>query len=187
MKKVHLATSKDNFRPALNYFQVKNGFIYASDCHILVKLPVDEVFKNFDMIFDSFSYSDEFYILGEDWKKQKMYAAQNFCEYQNILTAYGKKGETLGMLKILTASEFKEKVGVFPDCEAIIPTEDKPTESIVSISFNPTLLDKLTEAMQDNCRLFNFTFFGQRKAIVVKHNKPEEYTNGLGLIMPVAF
>jgi hypothetical protein len=182
MKKVHLATSKDNLRPALNYFQVKNGFVYASDCHILVKLPVDEVFGK-----GKFSTTDEFYILGEDWKKQKMYAAINFGEFQNILTAYGKKGETLGMLKILTASEFKEKVGVFPDCEAIIPTEDKPTESIVSISFNPTLLDKLTEAMQDSCRLFNLTFFGQRKAIVVKHNKPEEYTNGLGLIMPVAF
>ena len=52
--KLHLATSKDkNFRKHLQYIQIKGGNAYATNCHILAKIPVNEIFK------DEFNNEDE--------------------------------------------------------------------------------------------------------------------------------
>ena len=51
--KLHLSVSKDNLRPALKHIQIKGGFIYATNCHILTRIPVNEVFT------DLFNNEDE--------------------------------------------------------------------------------------------------------------------------------
>lgn len=181
MKKLHLATSNDCLRPVMQYIQVKNGFCYATDCHILVKVPINEVFGN--NVFDNL---DWFYINGKEWKNQKMYKATRFEKKDNILIAYDNKGNKIGMLDFIRANDFQQKIGMYPDCEMILPTEDKPKEDLSLISFNPTLYARIGEALEETCQLFNLTFFGQRKAILIKHNKPEEFTKGIAVMMPLA-
>lgn len=181
MKKLHLATSNDSLRPVMQYIQVKNGFCYATDAHILVKVPINEVFGN--NIFNNY---DCVYISGKEWKDQKMYKAVSFERKDNLLIAYDKKHQKLGMIEFLTTYQFEQKIGKFPDCEMILPTEDKPKEDLSLISFNPTLYARIGEALEETCQLFNLTFFGQRKAILIKHNKPEEFTKGIAVMMPLA-
>ena len=60
MKKLHLATGNDSLRPAMQHIQVKAGFCYATDAHILVKVPINEVFGG--IVTDQ----DEIYISAKD-------------------------------------------------------------------------------------------------------------------------
>ena len=179
MKKLHLATSNDNLRPAMQFIQVKNGFCYATDAHILVKVPINEVFGSI------VTNEDEIYISAKEWKDQKMFKAVYIFRNGNILTAFDKKMIKLGMLEFMEKETFEDKVGRFPDCERILPEENKPIVDLGKISFNPSLYARICEALEDSCQLFNLTFFGPNKAILVKHNVQEEYTKGFGIMMPL--
>ena len=179
MKKLHLATGNDNLRQAMQHIQVTGGFCYATDAHILVKVPINEVFGG--IVTDQ----DEIYILAKDWKDQKMYKAVHIFRNGNILTAFDKKMNKLGMLEFMEKETFENKIGRFPNCEAILPEDNKPVVDLGKISFNPSLYARICEALEDSCQIFNLTFFGANKCILVKHNKQDEFTKGIGLLMPM--
>jgi hypothetical protein len=179
MKKLHLATGNDSLRQTMQHIQVKNGFCYATDAHILVKVPINEVFGGV------ITQEDEIYILSKDWKDQKMYKAAYIFKSNNILTAFDKKMVKLGMLEFMSKETFEDKIGRFPNCESILPEDDKPVVDLGKISFNPSLYSRICEALEDSCQLFNLTFFGPNRCILVKHNKQDEFTKGFGMMMPI--
>lgn len=180
MKKLHLATSNDSLRPVMQYIQVKNGFCYATDCHILIKVPINEVFG------DLFNEESEVYISAKDWKSQKVYNAYHFSKIDNIITVYDKKMNKIGMLEYMDKKIFEDKVGRFPDCEQVIYSKNVMPEDIDTISFNPSFYARIGEALEETCQLFNLSFFGKTRAILVQHNKPDQYTKGIGVLMPIA-
>jgi hypothetical protein len=172
--KLHLAVGKDNYREHLKYAQIKGGFIYATNCHILARIPVNEVFN------DIFTNEDEFYILGEDWKKQGFYKCKEFKRVGNLLEAYDNKNNLHGIIKMKSKEDF-EHVGRFPDCESVIYSTEKPLEAVDKIGFNPSLLMDLVEALGEDLGRFIFNFFGPLKTIQVKHKDSQK----LGILMPI--
>lgn len=176
MKKLHLvAGSKNNFRPAFEYIQVKNGFVYATDAHKLVKLPISEMFGSLPVGSPS-----EFYFKAESWKKGNFYKALYYNIKDNYLEAFDKKGK-LGIIDILTLEQFTQEVGKYPDCEQVLPDSEKPTEALDKISFNPSFLHDLCEVFNQPVGDFIYTFYGKNKAIKVTHNSMEGY----GILMPI--
>jgi hypothetical protein len=173
--KLHLAVSKDNLRPALKHIQIKGGFIYATNCHILAKIPVNELFK------DVFTDQDELYILGDDWKKQGFSKCSDFKRNGNLLEAYDNKWNLQGIIKMRDKTEII-CLGRFPDCETVIPQETALSQSLDKISFNPSLLSDLCKLFSQNTNNFIYTFFGQTKTIKVNHKNMQ----GIGIIMPIA-
>ena len=172
--KLHLAVSKDNYRQHLKYIQIKGGYIYATNCHILARIPINEVFG------DTFTSEDEFYILGEDWKKQGFYKCQDFKKNGNLLEAYDKKWNLQGIIKMKDKTEF-QNIGNFPNCESVIYSADQPTEAVDKIGFNPSLLMDLVEALGEDMGRFIFNFFGPLKTIQIKHKDSQK----LGILMPI--
>lgn len=176
MKKLHLAAAaKNNFRPQFEYIQVKNGYCYATDAHKLAKLPISEMFGSLPTDAPS-----EFYFKAEAWKKGNFYKALYYNIKDNYLEAFDKKGK-LGIIEILTLNEFTQQVGRFPDCEQVLPTDEKPTEALDKISFNPSLLHDLCEVFNQPLGDFIYTFYGKNKAIKVTHHNME----GFGILMPI--
>jgi hypothetical protein len=174
--KLHLSVSKDNYREHLKYVQIKGGYVYATNCHILTRIPVKDIFG------DLFSNEDEFYFLGEDWKKQGFYKCLDFKRNGNLLEAYDKKWNLQGIIKMKDAEEFKN-IGNFPNCENVIISCEIPLEPVDRISFNPSLLMDLAESLGENLGSLVLNFYGKLKTIQVK---PKD-SNKLGILMPIAF
>jgi hypothetical protein len=177
MKKFNLiASGKNSLRPSLDYIQVKNGFVYATDCHKLVKIPIKEAFGSLPV-----DAPTEFYFKAEAWKKGNFYKALYYNIKDNYLEAFDKKGK-LGIIDILTLEQFTQQVGKFPDCESVLPADEKPAEAVDLISFNPLYLQDLCEVFNQSTNNFIYTFFGKTKAIKVTHKDME----GFGILMPIA-
>jgi hypothetical protein len=174
--KLHLAVGKDNYREHLKYVQIKGGFIYATNCHILARIPVNEVFS------EIFTSEDELYIKGEDWKKQGFYKCTDFKRNGNLLEAYNNKWQLQGIIKMKTRPEMDE-IGRFPDCESVIYSSQTQTEPVDKISFNPSLLMDLAEALGENLGQLIYSFYGALKTI---HVKPYN-SNKLGILMPIDY
>lgn len=174
MKKLHLTTGKDAFRLAQQYIQVKNGFALTTNSHVLIKLPINEVFGENSRINDT----DEFYILGTDWKKQGFDKGCSFSKIDNHLEAYDKKYNLIGIIKIITAEELSDKgAGKYPNIEQVIPTSE--LYEIASIGLSPTLLKDVCDCL--GCDTYKLEFRGTNKIIMIKGNN----TKGFGGIMPV--
>ena len=177
MKKFNLvAGPKNSFRPAFEYIQVKNGFTYSTDGHKLVKIPIKEAFGSLPV-----DAPTEFYFKAEAWKKGNFYKALYYNIKDNYLEAFDKKGK-LGIIDILTLEQFTQEVGRYPDCEQVLPADEKPAEAVDLISFNPSFLQELCEVFNQPTNNFIYTFFGKTKAIKVTHKDME----GFGILMPIA-
>lgn len=173
--KLHLATSKkDNFRKHLEFIQIKNGNIYATNCHILARIPVQDLFKN------EFSKEDEYYIHSEDWKKQGFYKLTDFKKNGNLLEGYDNKWNLVGIIKMKNKEEF-DNIGRFPDCESVIYKDDRQTEQVEKISFNPSLFLDLAEALGEPLNQLTLSFYGIYKAIKVSPKNSQK----VGILMPI--
>jgi hypothetical protein len=177
MKKLNLVTSTDSLRPALQYIQVINGHVFATNCHILVKIPVNEVFGS-DVILPN----EELYFSGEQLKRQNIAKAIRIVRENNTFRAFDKKGVLIGIIEAIDAEKFRSSVGRFPDCEVVIPTNE--LDNINRISFNHKLYNDIVECFNLESPIFHMEFRGERKAIIVK-NSPG-HTEGFGLLMPLA-
>lgn len=179
MKKIHLATSKDkHFRKHLQYIQIKGGFAYATDCHVMVKMPLSELFGK-ESELNQPDY--HFYIDAKEWQKNKFYNGVRFLlDAGNYLEATDHKDNKLGVIKIVTQPEF-DHIGRFPDCDSVIYSSEQPTEAIDTISFNPSLLSTLCEALGGSENKFIYTFFGRLKTIQVRNAENLCF----GILMPI--
>jgi hypothetical protein len=177
MKKLNLVTSTDSLRPALQHIQVINGHVFATNCHILVKIPVHEVFGP-----DLIQPDEELYFSGEQWKRQNFAKAIRIIREGNTFKAFDKKGVLIGITEAMTVEIFTNNVGRFPDCERVIPTTE--LDNINKIGFNHKLYSDIVECFNLETPIFYMEFRGERKAIIVR-NGPG-HTEGFGLIMPIA-
>jgi hypothetical protein len=185
MKKLHTLCSNDTLRPAMHYLEISNGYVYGTDAHILAKIPQNEVFG-----VNLFPTDKKFYIEGKQWKTQKLFNAYVFAPIENfevsgMLMAFDKYGKTLGICQFFTQSEFEAKIGRYPNCEQVLYSSDVMPENITQIGFNPDLYQRLAEALEDKMRTFKLSFFGQNRAILVQHTAPDNYTKGIGIMMPI--
>ena len=184
MKQLHLVTLKDALRPSLGYIQLKNNKVYASDTHVAVIIAKEEVFGNLE-----FAENEELYFEAEQWAKQKMYKASHITREGLYFTAKDYKGNTIGTMKVVTAEEFVELIGRFPDVECVFPADDKPKEPMILVSFNPVKLHALTTALGCDVNSYDLHLFGSTKAILVTTTETDDLLGTpkaiKGLIMPL--
>jgi len=174
MKKLHLTTGKDDFRVAQQYIQVKDGYVLTTNSHVLVKFPVHEVFGQNSEVKET----DEFYILGTDWKKQGFDKGCSFRKFDNQIEAYDKKYNLIGIIKIITADDLSNKGGgKYPNIDQVIPTNE-PSE-ICTIGLNPNLLKDVCDCL--GALSYKFEFRGSNKIIMIKAKD----SNAIAGIMPM--
>ena len=177
MKKFSKVSSNDSLRPVLAYVQVKNGFFYATNCHVLVKIPASEVFGNNELI----SNDEEIYFNAKQWDAQKFYKAVIITREGNIFKAYDKKVQLIGMIESINAEEFNNKVGKFYNCEDVLPIDTKPIEAIKGFSMHPEYYFNVCECLEpENNAGIYMQFYGTTKATILRSTT----SGGIGLIMP---
>jgi hypothetical protein len=174
MKKLHLVTSKDSLRPQLQHIQVKDGFVYASDCHVLVKIPVNEVFA------DTIAENEELYFLGEQWKSQNISKAVYLKREGLIFKAFDKKMNLIGMIEAIEANVFTKNVGQFPECNRVIPQGE--LEQINMLAINYKLYSNLVECFNDEAT-YRMEFRGNGRGVIIRNYNTK--SEAIGLIMPI--
>lgn len=174
MKPINKACSTDDLRPAMQYFQVKDGFVRATNANILLRLPVEEVFGtiHIDPIIEP---NEELYFDAKEWLNRKFHTSK-------MIYRDGLKFTSDKSISILakTPEEFAE-IGRFPNCDAVIPEESKQLTTISRIGIDFTQLIDLCAAFgKVNPREFTYYFYGEDRCIIIKHPESEGY----GLLMP---
>lgn len=173
MKPLHLVTStKDSFKEKFEYIQFKDGNFIATDAHILIISPQNEVLP--DTIYNELP--NECYFLNNDWKNSKIDKASYFKIENNIIECLDNKFKTLGFLRFITKESFESKFGIFPNVNDVIPN---CSEAKNKISINPTLLNNLYLA--NNKTTIQLDFPSGNRGIRVTFKDSE----AKGLIMPI--
>jgi hypothetical protein len=180
--KIWLAVANDELRPAMGFIHFANGYAYASDSHILAKIPLGELI-DFNMdpersIEEHIAILNGYSIRGAIWKKiagckdmMKLYPPQTegdspyirvfVTDGQDIIYPFAKK------------DYYKA-----PDFESVLKRQGGETP-ISRICLSSGLLHKLSQALGTDC--IKMEFSDESKAIFVR---PESIvSNAVGLIM----
>ncbi|HEX5555320.1 MAG TPA: hypothetical protein VFX43_18925 [Chitinophagaceae bacterium] len=178
MKPLHLCCADGKYpNKTLQYIQVKDGVVNATDGSMLIRMPVEEVIP--DIIKDG----EELYFLGSEWKTLKIFKAM-FIEREGLtFTAKDKKKNIIGVIRALDAEAFEKlNIGRFPDVTTVIPDGDKayPADAF---SINANKLHLLGQAFGAPFETLTLKFNGRNRIISVTHiNEP-----GNGYIMPLMY
>lgn len=176
MKKLHLLVSKDALRDHLRYIQLKNGFCYATNCHILAKIESKDVFG------DIVSNEEEMYFSADQWKKQNFHKAAHIERENLVFKAYNHKREFLGMIEAIDADKFRQNIGNFPQCDQVIP--DGPLCAVEHLAFSHEFYSNLIECLSDGSEQYRMEFRGENKAILLRNATNKDCKN-IGIIMPI--
>ena len=175
MKALNLIIDPKHYRDAYKYIQLRDGYFYATDGHILLKSPASEVFhKELLAELDS-----EVYFEGTNWKDAKVSSMAFHKKVGDTFELLDNKMKFLGYLKPITKDEIAKKGIRFPDCDQVLYRDDVPKTELKEISLNPDLLDRLYKA---NGKLtLKLGFYGQNKGMKVTFQDSE----AVGLLMPM--
>ncbi len=174
MKPINKVCSKDDLRPAMQFFQVKNGYVCATNGNVLIKIPVEEVFGTIH-IDPIIANNEELYFDSKEWLTGKFHTSKMI--FRNELTFTSDKEISI----VAKTAEQMLEIGRFPDYDGVIPDEKTPTSAINRIGINFTILSDLCSAFgKVDPRSFTHYFYGEDRCILIKHPESE----GLGLLMP---
>lgn len=174
--KLHLATSKDKFRPAMQSILVTKQNIVATDAHIMAVVPTALIFDeaSIELMPDNGLLID-----AQIWKA--IYSADSIFVYME-----GNGYKIAGHFKNKPSAHFRAEINGesanFPNWLQVVPTEDK-REAMPAIGLNAKLLMNLSEAIGASNGL-KLETNGSQKGIIAK---PIGEQNGgqYGLIMPI--
>lgn len=168
------ACADDDARPVMEYILLKNGYAYASDAHVLVRVPLDEC-TTFDedqrALLDGCLIHKSMlkYIVGfdivlvEKTEDGAVYLEARTGE-NTVKVQLGKNGDVLK----------------YPDAEEILK-RSKDRTPIQKIGFNPKFIASLTAALGTN--LLKFEFASENSAVLVR--PVSGYSSAVGIIMPI--
>jgi len=169
--KIWNACGADHIRPVLSYAHVKDGYIYATNAHILIKQKLTAV-HGIDE--EQASHLEGKFLHRELLKELDRYDVVQFEKDSIYATKSG----------VETRFKYSFFDGVFPNCDAVIPSTDK-IEAVENIGVNHAILKELTSAMYKNdIPKHRLTFHGSNRGIIVT-NEELSRDEELGIIMPV--
>lgn len=180
--KIWEACADDQFRPTLNYIHFKGMYAYASDAHILVKIPIRELLGLEEGVEDFIIEAlDGRCIFGKTWKNL---AAQKgkmeFCLPMEMDDApFIRVHEDDGQEIIFP---FAQKGMYTPVNYEGVLKRNTASEAVTMIGLSGKLLHKLCQALGDND--VKMDFCGANEAVLVFPNGYDVETNAYGLIMP---
>lgn len=174
--KLDLVCSKDDMRPAMTHVLVKKDVMVATNAHIMAIVPTKEMFRD-EFIEDI--PEEGMLIHREDWKKMLPYTVATWKTKGEVIKCIDSKKRPL-----LIEVENQQEVGVYPNWEAVIPTEEmrKGTE-LDSIGVNLEFAATLQKALGlPSCKL---DFSGKSRAIYLTAANEEDSNGQYGIVMPV--
>ena len=168
------ACATDALRPVMEYILLKDGYAYASDAHVLVRVPLDEC-TTFEedqrALLDGCLIHKSMlkYIVGFDIvrvKKTEDGAVYlEACTGENtVKVQLGKNGDVLK----------------YPDAEGLLKGSKERTP-IQKIGFNPKFIASLTAALGTD--LLKFEFASESSAVFVRPVRG--ISSAVGVIMPI--
>jgi hypothetical protein len=167
--KMHIvAKNSGSMRSVLEYIYFNNGFMYATNSHVLVKNKISECS---DFSEEQIAILNDKYIHKDDYKKL-------LNEDIIIIEQDGFLVRCAGGRK--TKYYFSTDCGKFPNANVLFTK--KIGEPVVKIGINPTLLLKLSQALHYENKLALF-FNTENHGIIVRDI--ELSNESVGLIMPV--
>jgi hypothetical protein len=174
--KLHLACSKDDLRPAMSHIQLKNGFLYATNAHIAVKVHYSEVGMQ-----EIFSEEDEIYFHMDSWKNffTKHHSEIIIDKERKVITGLDKKYQKI-YLDYTPAIDFG-KIYRYPDVECVIyynKKEECEPFNLMGINFS------LGKLIQDalGLEMCAVRFLGDKKQMQIFDPAGEK--NAFGILMP---
>lgn len=170
---LNLITSKDDLRPPLQYIKVTKDKCVATDAHVIGVIPTSEIFDN---EFIEKVPENGFLVHPDDWKKLKTNTGIEWKNDDVIRISYKKKRD------VLIEIESEEKIGKFPNWEAIMPSEYQEPKELNNIGINMSLAHSLQKALGLEFGL-KLKFYGENKGVLVKN--VYDSSKAYGLIMPV--
>jgi hypothetical protein len=178
MKPLHLSCDlKNEIRPCLQHFQVREGKVYATTTWAAVRMDAKYVFGENPPITED----EVLYFHGADWQKAKMHKAVQITRDGLFFTGLDKKGALVGTVKAKT--ELGPTDGAFPDIDIVFIEKQTPLVAVTRISFNAQMLADLVESfaadpIEDGHAYLEF--HGMHKGIMVRFTKADFE----GILMP---
>jgi len=183
--KIWEACADDKMRPTLNYIHFKDAHAYASDAHILVKIPIKELLG---------------LTAGEDYIPE---ALEGHCISGNIWKKLAaQKAAQKGMMELYLPTEeggapsfrvhdeegqdiifhFAKKGMYTPPYYEGVLKRSTTAEAVTMIGLSEKMLSKLCQALGDTDVKMDFN--GPLNAVLVFPKYYDELTNAYGMIMP---
>lgn len=172
--KISKITENNDLRPAMSHIYFKDGYAFASDAHILARVPISE-------LLGSVPEEEHIHL---DGKLIHSVIYDQIVKYDKIEIKENGIRCTKLCLKENVFYEFKDQEGlVYPDAQKLL-TElfSKPEVPISKISFNYKLLKKLGDAIRCELDHMILSFKDETSAIIVKPNNTN--SKAIGIIMP---
>ena len=183
--KIWKAIKENEFRPVMEFIHFRNGYAYASDSHILVKIPIDELI-DFSLDIErtpeeNLAILDGYSIHAKVWQhlagvkgEIKLFPPQ----YENELPFFSVDIDG-GGAQVVRFPVAKKDFYKVPDFEGVLKPEAN-TETISRIGISISLLNNLAQALgTENLKL---EFSSENRKIIVH---PLEFESmAYGLIMP---
>jgi DNA polymerase III sliding clamp (beta) subunit (PCNA family) len=151
---LELICSKDDLRPALQCINIKNGFAYATDAHILIKTNLNETSNLLSHVIEQLEGK---MIHMDLWKKINDSIQVLKIEDDCVFTL-----EKTGRCSYQIQNE-----GSFPDCDALLDKISKlERQDIGAIGINASMLMKISKLIgSESIRL---DFSGSNNAICIR-------------------
>ena len=183
--KIWKAIKEDEFRPAMEFIHFRNGYAYASDAHILVKIPINEL-MDFSLDIErtpeeNLAILDGYSIHAKVWQHLagvkgviKLFPPQ----YENELPFFSVDIDS-GGAQVVRFPVAKKDFYKVPDFDGVLKPEAN-TETISKIGISISLLNNLAQALgAENLKL---EFSAENRKIIVRPLESESMA--YGLIMP---
>lgn len=172
--KLWKACATDEFRPVMEYILLKNGYAYASDSHVLVRVPLEEC-TTFDeeqraLLDDCLIHKSMLkYIVGFDIVVVEK-------DEDGAVCLKASAGENTVTVKLVKNGDVLK----YPDAEKLLQSKNDRTP-IQKIGLSPKLIASLTDALGADA--LKCEFDGENSAIFTR--PVGESSNAIGIIMPL--
>ena len=173
--KLWKACAADEMRPVMEYILLKDGYAYASDSHVLVRVPLEEC-TSFDeeqrALLDNCLIHKSMlkFIVGFD-------IAIVEKTDEDVVYLEARAGENTVKVQLVKNGDALK----YPNAEEILKGS-KDRTPIQKIGFNPKFIASLTAALGTD--LLKFEFASEKSAVFVR--PVSSVSNAVGVIMPIA-
>ena len=161
--------STDNLRPAMRCILFKDGFAYATDSYVIIKVPVDRI-----------SNLEKEQIDRLNGKRLHMEAYKKIINFPSA--NINENGITCICDDYTATFGFYDGDAKFPNVDYVFSTIGK-MEMVESISFNTRLIRKIESVFGSDAN-FTFEFHGNSSACIVRPYF-DDYGEAMAILMPL--
>ena len=172
-----ICSKKDELRPIMNYVHVTTETMVATNAHVIGVIPTEELFDE-DFILKI--PKDGILIHREDFK----IIAASGLGYTEWKSEGVIKVNHVKKRAVLIETSTQDKIGEYPNWQAIMPTRETRVAELNAIGVNAQLLFELQKSLGYTEGL-KMQFSGQSKAIYCSSAKDSD-SGAYGLIMPIS-